>query len=361
MKEEKISVLYIDDEATNLSVFKANFRFDFEILLAHSAIEAFELLKTHHVHVIIADQRMPGMTGVEFFESIIEKYKDPIRILLTAHTDVEAAIDCINKGQVFRYIKKPWDEQELKMSIENAFEVYNTRRKLFVKNKELQKTNEELNRFVYSASHDLKAPLLSIKGLLDVARLEGSSKDPDKYFSMINNSVRQLEVFIENIINYYKNVRLDDHFTEINFTKIIQETISSYQFYNGASLIDFKVEVDEYEKFVCDEFRIRVILNNLLSNSIKYQRPAEQNKSVSIRVKIFEGSATMVVEDNGIGIGKQYINDIYKMFYRATRENSGSGIGLYIVKEAVTKIGGEIHVNSQEGIGTKFIINIFSK
>lgn len=361
MNQNKISVLYIDDEANNLNIFKATFRFDFDIHLANSALEAFDILKQHPVQVIIADQRMPDMTGVEFFEAVIEIHKDPVRMLLTAHADIEAAIDSINKGQVYRYIKKPWDEDELKIAIINAYEIFNTRRKLHVKNRELQKTNEELNRFVYSASHDLKAPLLSIKGLLDVARLEGSTKDPEKYFGMITNSVRQLEVFIENIINYYKNVRLDDHFTEINFSKIIQETIDSYQFYNGASAINFNVVVDEHEKFICDEFRIRVIFNNLLSNAIKYQKANEEKKSVSIRVKIVEGNATLVLEDNGIGIAKQYINDIYKMFYRATRENSGSGIGLYIVKEAVTKIRGEIHVTSQEGIGTKFIIHIPNK
>ena len=213
MKQEKISVLYIDDEKNNLNIFKANFRYDYDIQLASSATEAFEILKNNKVQVIIADQQMPGMTGVEFFEAIIEIDKDPVRILLTAYADIEAAINSINKGQVYRYIKKPWDEVELKMAIENAYEIFNTRKKLFNKNRELQKTNEELNRFVYSASHDLKAPLLSIKGLLDVARLEGSSKDPEKYFSMITTSVVQLEVFIENIISYYKNVRLDDHFT----------------------------------------------------------------------------------------------------------------------------------------------------
>src|SRR6478735_4723315 len=104
MNQDRIAVLYIDDEANNLNIFKACFRFDFDIFLANSAQEAFEILKDNKVQVIIADQRMPGMTGVEFFEAVIETHKDPVRILLTAHADIQAAIDSINKGQVYRYI-----------------------------------------------------------------------------------------------------------------------------------------------------------------------------------------------------------------------------------------------------------------
>lgn len=361
MDREKIKVLYVDDESTNLTSFKASFRFDFEIILANSGLEALELLKTHEVQIIIADQRMPGMTGVELFETVAETYKDPIRILLTGYTDVKAAIDSINRGKVYRYIRKPWDENEIKMSINNAFDIYNTRRNLYQKNKELHKVNEELNRFVYSASHDLKAPILSIKGLLNVAKMEGAEKDPEKYFSMITNSINQLEIFIENIISYYKNVRITSNNTVIDFEKIIEETIKSYHSYYYSSAIKYHVHVEAEEEFINDEFRVRVIVNNLLSNAIKYQKPKEEEKAIWINAKIANGMATLVIQDNGIGIESQDLNDIYRMFYRATSQNSGSGIGLYIVKEAVNKVNGEIHVSSEENKGTKFIIHIPSK
>lgn len=361
MEEGRISVLYIDDEIGNLNVFKASFRYDYDIQVCTSGLEAYELLKNFNFHIIIADQRMPGITGVQFFESIVEKHKHCIRILLTAYADIESAIDSINKGKVFRYIKKPWDEQEIRMTIQNAYEVYYARKSLFYKNQELVKINEELNRFVYSASHDLKAPLLSIKGLLNLARLEGNNKDPDLYFSMITNSVNQLEVFIGNILNYYKNVRADNHFTPIDFAKIVDETIFSYQFYYYSSEINYTIDIPTYSKFMCDEFRIRVIINNILSNAIKYQRADEPVKKIYISVRMKENHAVLIIEDNGIGIDNQYLNDIYNMFFRATRENSGSGIGLYIVKEAVSKVAGEMFVTSVEGVGTKFEIHIPAK
>ncbi|WMJ71922.1 hybrid sensor histidine kinase/response regulator [Cytophagaceae bacterium ABcell3] len=359
MEEERIKILYVDDERGNLNMFKAAFRFDFDILLAESAFAALDILKDEEVHVIVADQKMPGMTGVELFDHIKELYKEPIRILLTAYADVNDAINAINKGNVFRYIKKPWDEQEIRMSINNAYEVFAAKRDLKIKNQELQKANEELNRFVYSASHDLKAPLLSIKGLLNVARLEGKNKNADQLFGLISNSVNQLETFIGSIISYYKNIRIESKPSLIDFEKIIDETLLSYQCYYYSSDIQYEVDVEKNECFLSDEFRIRVIINNLLSNAIKYQRAAEAVKKVRVSVSFDQQNhACLVIEDNGMGINNEYIKDIFNMFYRATRENSGSGIGLYIVKEAVLRVNGKIDVSSVENTGTRFTVHV---
>ncbi len=358
MEEELIKVLYVDDESVNLSSFKANFRLDFTVLLSNSGQEALSLLEKEQVHVIIADQRMPGMTGIELFAQVAQKYPDPVRILLTGYTDVSTIIDSINKGNIYRYIQKPWNDHEIRIAIKNAYEIYSTKRNLYLKNKELHKINEELNRFIYSASHDLKAPILSIKGLLNVARLEGIDRNPDKYFSMISNSINQLEIFIENIISYYKNVRVPSSYTTIDFEKIIRETIKSYNNYYNASSIDFQCTIDAKEPFVTDEFRIRVVINNLLSNAIKYQKHNEPHKYVRINVLVENSTAYIEIEDNGIGIDKQDLNDIYKMFYRATTQNSGSGIGLYIVQEAVQKINGQIHVVSEKNKGSRFTVQI---
>lgn len=121
---EKINILYVDDEPTNLKAFKAAFRRVFNIHTATSADEGYEILKKYPVEVIIADQRMPGKTGVDFFESILDTYPYPIRILLTAYSDINAVIDAINKGQVYRYVTKPWNDFDLKLTIENAYQLY---------------------------------------------------------------------------------------------------------------------------------------------------------------------------------------------------------------------------------------------
>ena len=129
----EIGVLYIDDEANNLNSFKAAFRRDFEIYTASSAREGRKILDNNEIGVIITDQRMPVMTGIEFLESIIPIYPDTIRILLTGFSDINAVMDAINRGQVYKYLVKPWQNDELKMYIENALEIYNLRKE----NKEL--------------------------------------------------------------------------------------------------------------------------------------------------------------------------------------------------------------------------------
>lgn len=142
--DEKIKILYVDDEENNLQAFKATFRRDFKIFLALSASEGREILKTEDVHIIITDQRMPEETGVDFLASIIPINPDPIRILLTGYTDIQAVIDAINKGQVYHYLTKPWEEDYMRTVIHNAYEVYMLRRENRQLNSELMEVNGQL-------------------------------------------------------------------------------------------------------------------------------------------------------------------------------------------------------------------------
>jgi response regulator RpfG family c-di-GMP phosphodiesterase len=133
MGTKEISILYIDDEVNNLVAFKANFRRDYNIFTTENTDEAMTFLKGNKIQIVITDQRMPGKTGVEFLQDVMKEFPDPIRILLTGYSDIEVVIDSINKGQIFRYLTKPFNDLELKMAIENAMEVFTLREK----NKEL--------------------------------------------------------------------------------------------------------------------------------------------------------------------------------------------------------------------------------
>ena len=140
-----INVLYVDDEVYNLTAFRAGFRRAFNIFTAESAAEGIEILRTEDIHVIVTDQRMPVTTGIEFLESIIPEFPEPIRILLTGYADINAVIDAINKGHVYKYIQKPWSDTDLKMNIEKAFEIYSLRKenrelteRLIIANKQLE-------------------------------------------------------------------------------------------------------------------------------------------------------------------------------------------------------------------------------
>jgi response regulator RpfG family c-di-GMP phosphodiesterase len=151
-EDKKIKVLYIDDEINNLLAFQSSFRRKYKIFIASSGAEGLNILNDERdIQVIICDQRMPLSTGVEFFQVVRKAHPNPVRILLTGYTDAEAIIDGINKGEIFRYIKKPWDEFELQNAIQNAHELYTTRFQLKRKVSELEKTNDELNRFVFNS------------------------------------------------------------------------------------------------------------------------------------------------------------------------------------------------------------------
>ncbi|WP_298740706.1 hybrid sensor histidine kinase/response regulator [uncultured Chitinophaga sp.] len=357
MKENRIRILYIDDEVHNLNAFRASFRRSYEIYTANSAQEGKLLLKSVDVHIIIADQKMPVTTGVEFFYEIREVLPDPIRILLTGYTDVEDIIEAINKGHIFSYIKKPWDEYELQNTISNAYEMYQARKNLKEKITELEKINDELNRFIYSTSHDLRSPLMSVLGIINLARLDNSVKDPNGYVDMIESCILKLDGFIQKIIEYYRNSRLDVEHEKIYFDSLLQECIANFKPQNTS--IEFQLNIDQPVDFKGDTFRISVILNNLISNAVKYQKPDEANPKVNLTVKVEPHKATIWIEDNGIGILSEHLNNIFKMFFRSKNNNKpGSGIGLYIVKEALNKIGGTINVESKYGEGTQFEITI---
>ncbi|HEY5327854.1 MAG TPA: response regulator [Mucilaginibacter sp.] len=144
MPENKITVLYVDDEENNLFSFKATFRIKYEVLTSISGDEALKILETKQIHIIITDQRMPEMTGVEFLEKVLEKHPDPMRILLTGYADMEAVVDAVNKGKIFHYLTKPWNEEELDLTISRAYEKYLENAQLKEMNEKLAVSNDQL-------------------------------------------------------------------------------------------------------------------------------------------------------------------------------------------------------------------------
>lgn len=144
MTNRKINILYVDDEMNNLVSFKATFRIRHEIHTAISASDAIKILDENPIDIIITDQRMPGMTGVEFLESILPTHPDPMRILLTGYADLNAVVEAVNKGKIFHYLSKPWNEEELEMTIQRAYEVYMQRKEEQEKTEKLAVSNDQL-------------------------------------------------------------------------------------------------------------------------------------------------------------------------------------------------------------------------
>lgn len=143
-QKDQVNILYVDDEQTNLFSFKASFRRDYNVFTASSGSEGLELINQHEFHILISDQRMPGMTGIEFFQKVKVSHPHPIRVLLTGYADINAVIDAINKGEVYRYVTKPWNTDEVKTIINNAFEIFKLREENRILTERLVKANEQL-------------------------------------------------------------------------------------------------------------------------------------------------------------------------------------------------------------------------
>jgi signal transduction histidine kinase len=355
MTRSPVKVLYIDDEENNLLAFKASFRRQYEIYTANSAAEGLKVLENLPVEVIIADQKMPETTGVEFFKSITHSYPDPIRILLTGYTDISALADAINHGDIYRYITKPWNDLELHNSIKNAHEAYKAKIDLRNKIKELEKTNDELNRFIYSISHELRAPLVSVIGIVNLVKMEGLYHSSGEYWELIESCSNKLDYYIQKTLQYYKNNKNVSDKSEINFQKLVDEIVDLYSYTDRDT--KFNININQPYPFTGDAFRLEVILGNLISNAIKYQKDNEQHKVVDINIDVNPFSAEISITDNGLGILNEHLEKIFTQFFK-TKNNKGSGLGLFIVKEALNKINGKISVKSSLNQGTTFKITI---
>jgi ligand-binding sensor domain-containing protein/two-component sensor histidine kinase len=224
-------------------------------------------------------------------------------------------------------------------------------------NKELRKVNSELDKFVYSASHDLRAPLASILGLVAIARLD-DGKEIEHHLSMIEKSIKKLDGFINDIIDFSRNARVEIIKEEIEFETLIHDVMDELKYLDESNRISRIVRVTGQGSFFSDPRRLKIILSNLIANAFKYHLPKKESPFIEVKVERSTENANIMVIDNGSGIPVEQLDKIFNMFFRGNVASKGSGLGLYIVKETVEKIEGTITVVSSPGNGSTFTINL---
>lgn len=222
------------------------------------------------------------------------------------------------------------------------------------KNRILEKTNEELDRFIYSTSHDLRAPINSIQGLINLSELTSNPEEARQYYSMMRERLEKLENVLNDIMEYSKNAKLEIQNQDINVLNEVNRVLGDVQFMEGAVQLNITTEIAESLVITSDLMRFRIILNNLLSNACKYADLTKGNPFIIIRAVIDANGFILSVEDNGEGIDAIHHDKIFNMFYRATTRSTGSGLGLYLVKEVVDRLNGNISLSSEYGKGTTF-------
>ncbi len=226
------------------------------------------------------------------------------------------------------------------------------------KNRQLEKTNQELDNFVYSTSHELRSPLMSVLGLLNLLESDIDDADRTTYLSMIRESISRLDKIIHDIIDYSRNSRMDVLYEKIDFNTLIQQAVENHQYVEQFDKVKITTQVEDTVPFLSDAKRIGVILNNFVSNCFNFHDFQQDNPVMDITVKTSADNVLIKVKDNGPGIPENHLERIYDMFYRGSEKSKGSGIGLYIVKEIVDKLKGNIQVNTKPDTGTTFIVEL---
>lgn len=234
-----------------------------------------------------------------------------------------------------------------------SYNHYNSR-KLMQSNALLSKANTELDRFVYSTSHDLRAPLSSVLGLINVMHTTDNMSDIRKYLGMMKDRVHTLDKFIKDITDYSRNNRLEVVKEKLDVKYLVEEIWDMLKYAPEAENIRMQIDVPENLHLETDRNRLKVILSNLISNSIRYHDASKQDKYIRLRYQVNGGGFYLAIEDNGQGIDPQYHERVFEMFFRANETSRGSGLGLYIVKETLERLSGSIQLESRLGEGTTF-------
>lgn len=222
----------------------------------------------------------------------------------------------------------------------------------------LEKANKELDRFLYSTSHDLRAPIASILGLTYLGKMEFVEEKARTFMNLIEERIRKLDLVISDILSLSRSKKIDLKIERLDFNKLLDDTITDIKFNKGASAISLEFQPSPDNVFLSDNNQMKIILANLLGNAVKYHRldqPAPYIRVTFVRIK---DKVQIAVEDNGQGIPKESMPRIFEMFYRASLDTEGTGLGLYIVKEALSKVKGTIDVSSEVGKGSRFTITL---
>lgn len=228
-------------------------------------------------------------------------------------------------------------------------------------NRELKKANKELDRFIYSISHDIRAPLASLLGLISISKHETDIGQIKTYIELEEKSAKRLDNFIQDLISISKNWRLEMTPERVNLKQLIEDVVEQYSYLDNFCSIEKTIHVRQNRCFITDKYRLAIILSNLISNAIRYASPHRRTAFIRISAEVSDDKATVEVADNGRGIAPEHLDSIFTMFFRANHEIIGSGLGLYIAKETIEKLGGKVTVSSELGKGSAFTIEIPNK
>lgn len=363
----KHPLLIVDDEPEVLNSLRSLFRRHYTVLMAERPDAALNLLKEKEVHVIISDQRMPGMNGTEFLTRVRDQHPDVIRLMMTGYTDINSVIEAINRGHIYRYISKPWDTGELEVVVRQATEQYEllTERKRLLR--ELEEANQLKANFITIASHEFNTPLTVVMGMLQLAlgrSMDATTKD------YLERSLRAAERLHKRLANIFKLLQEKDFRRSLEraavpIERLFQDVVLGCQPFLLLRKQQVEIEVSDPQIAVAGSpSHLRDVMENLLANAIKFSR---DEATIRLRGTREGNRARLEIIDNGVGISTQDQPHVFEPLFSswdAMHHSTGDygfckrgmGLGLAVAKRFVEMHGGEISFQSTPDVGTTFSV-----
>jgi signal transduction histidine kinase len=376
------TILVVDDEPDVVKSVRDLLRLDYRVLGATRADEALDIVRGGQpVHVVMTDQRMPGMTGVELLAKVREFSPDSVRLLFTGYADISAVVAAINEGNVYRYIHKPWEPEELQQVVRDACERWDlveSRRRLVDELRENNERLEEANRlkesFIQVASHELRTPLTILLGLARLAQREKSvSPEVGEWLGRIDTAAKRLSSIVEQIVKILQQGKFDGGIKRVptDVAALCRQAADDVRPFVELRRQRLTLEIDDaLGQVSLDGPKMRDVLNHLLLNAIKFTPDEGQ---VSLRARRTPGGAGDTIElqvsDSGIGIPSADVPRLFEAFFteRDVSHHSsghfeynkrGIGLGLSIVKAFVEQHGGSVRVDTEVGRGSTFTVRL---
>lgn len=362
-------VLFVDDDEANLAVCEAVCADEFDVLVASGAEPALELMREHEVAVIISDQRMPEVTGVELLEMVRERYPNTVRLLITAYSNTPAAIDAINRGRVRRYLRKPWEPEELKAEVRQALEWYGTQRRLEQLERRLTQTERVYALGVIAAGigHELKNPISWVSGNLEHSlmrfdRLRGlaRAKDADSEAMLweidkIVDALNDAKVGTDRVCEIVQGIKMSMTQPSVELLPVDLDEVLRLALRLVAGDLrrhaELEVDVQCKARVLGSSSQLSQIVLNLLVNAMQAVSARSVSvKRVAARILPAEGNVRVEIADSGPGVSAEDSKRIFDPFF-TTKPGVGSGLGLAISRKIAQELGGSLEVTRDPQLG----------
>lgn len=394
---EKFKILFIDDEPASLTAFKSVFRDYYDIRLASSAEEGYQIMQRESIDIVISDQRMPGMSGVDFLHRIRVEYPDTVRMLITGYSDIDAVVQSINGSMISYYFSKPYDEYDMRVILDNTIEkmkLIKENRDLFGKLEKLvgeltlqkedlekeivrrQSAENELtdarekaeessrlkSSLLANLNHEFRTPMNSILGFSDFIRNSDADAEIIEMAGMINYSGKRLLKTLNAIVDLarFEADRQMPNVELVNFSELAGKIINDFKEAANRKGISLSAHIDPK---VCSWFTnsfASLIITNLIDNAIKFTPSGSVRIDVVNEGPVGAEQAVFRIADSGIGIPADFHDKIFDEFRQVSdglgRNFEGLGIGLALSKKILSRLHGEIEVTSEEGRGAQFTV-----